>query len=73
MRKEISLSVTVRVTLGSVELMRVMGPWKPPVLSGESKEDEQSWVRGLLFRTRGGYLDPWRWIWAVTFQCPFIP
>ena len=42
-----------------------LGPWPPSVFSGESEEAGQSWVGGLLLRTRSGCPDPWRGIWAV--------
>ena len=65
MRKEAGLSATVRVTLGSLEVMRV-GAWGPVHLfNGESKEARQSWVGGLLLGNRRGCLDSWKEIWAV--------
>ena len=55
MRKKIVLPATVRVTLGSIDVMRV-GAWGPGHLQCFSTEPEkalQSWVRELL-RTRRG-------------------
>ena len=54
-RKEVGLSCTVRITLGSVEVMRV-GAWGPGHLQyfrGEPEEAGQSWVRELLRIRRG--------------------
>ena len=44
---------------------QVLGPGAPSVFSSKSEEAGQSWVGGLLLRTRRGCLDPWRVIWAV--------
>jgi len=59
MRKEIGLPATVRVTLGSIEVMRV-GGWGPGHLQSSvvSQEVGQSWVRGLLVGTRRECPDP---------------
>ena len=54
-RKEIGLPATVRVTPGSIEVMRV-GAWGPGHL--QSEEAVQSWIRGLLLKTRRGCPDP---------------
>ena len=55
MRKEIGLAATVSVTLGSVDVMRVRA-WGPGHL--QSEEAVQSWIRGLLLKTRRGCPDP---------------
>ena len=35
-----------------------LGPWAPSVFSSESEKAGQSWVRGLLLRTRKGCPEP---------------
>ena len=62
MTEEVSIPASVRITLGSVEVMAVR---EPSVFSSESAETGQTWVGGLLLGTRRGCLDLWRGIWAV--------
>ena len=74
MRKEIGLSATVRVTLGSIEVMRVRG-WGPGHLQSSvaslrrlgraGSEDSCLGPGGNVQIPRGGFG------WS-TFQCPFM-
>ena len=61
MRRETGLPVTVRVTLDSIEVVRV-GAWSPRHLPStaafKSEEAGQSWVGGLLLGTRRRHPDP---------------
>ena len=75
MRKEIGLPATVRVTLGSVEVMRV-GDWGPGHLQSSvanprrlgraGSEDSCSGPEGDVQIPGGGF-------GQSTFQCPFMP
>ena len=71
MRKEIGLPATVRVTLGSLKVMRI-GAWDPAHLQSStvSEESGQSWIRGLLLWTKRRCPDPWMGIWAVNPNVP---
>ena len=74
-RKEIGLPATVKVTLGSVEVMRV-GAWGPGHrqssvvslrrLGRAGSEDSCSGPGGDDRISRGGFVQS-------TFQCPFMP
>ena len=74
-RKEIGLPATVRVTLGSVEVMRV-GAWGPGHLQSSAvsprslgragSEDSCSGPGGDVWIPRGE-------LRQSTFQCPFMP
>ena len=75
MRKEVGLPVTVRVTLGSVEVMRV-GAWSPghfqssaasPRRLGRAGSEDFCLGPGGDVQIHGGGFG------QSTFQCPFMP
>ena len=66
MRKEIDLPATVSYPgLRRGNESQGLEPWATSVFSGKFEEAGQSWVGGLLLRTRRGCPGPWRGIWAV--------
>ena len=55
MRKEVSLPATLSYPgLHRGDESWGLGPWAPSDFRGKSEEAEQSWVRGLLLRTKRG-------------------
>ena len=75
MRKEAGLSATVRVTLGSLEVMRV-GAWGPGQLQTSAVSPRRLGRAGLEDSCLGTGGDVWilgRRFGQLTFQCPFIP
>ena len=74
MSKEMGLPATVSYPgLHRGDEGQGLGPWAPSVFIVRAEEAGQSWVRGLLLGTRGGYPDPWRGFGQSAFQYPFLP
>ena len=75
MRKETGLSATVRVTLGSLEVVRV-GAWGPGQLQASAVSPGRLGRAGLedsCLGTGGDVWIPGRRFGQSTFQCPFKP
>ena len=74
-RKEVGLSCTVRITLGSVEVMRV-GAWGPGHLQSSAASPRRLGRAGSEDSCLGPGGDvqiPGGGFGQSTFQCPFMP
>ena len=75
MRKKIVLPATVRVTLGSIDVMRV-GAWGPGYLQSSVTSQRRLGRAGLEDSCSGPGRDVWipgEGFGQLTFQCPFMP
>ena len=72
MRKEVGLPAAVRVTLSSIEVMRVMA-WGPGHLQSSAASPRKlgrAWLEHSCLGP-GGCPDPWRGFGRSTFHVPF--